>query len=42
MTGDPQFEHVYPWLGFRLGIIGNLDKASPENQRGAHRDHQPG
>jgi len=22
--GDPQFEHAYPWLGFRLGIIGNL------------------
>jgi formylglycine-generating enzyme required for sulfatase activity len=22
--GDPGFEHVYPWLGFRLGVIGNL------------------
>ena len=23
--GDPQFEHVYPWLGFRLGVIGDLE-----------------
>ena len=22
--GDPQFERIYPWLGFRLGIIGDL------------------
>jgi hypothetical protein len=22
--GDPQFEHVYLLLGFRVGIIGNL------------------
>jgi formylglycine-generating enzyme required for sulfatase activity len=20
--GDPAFEHVYPWLGFRIGVIG--------------------
>jgi hypothetical protein len=22
--GDPQISRFYPWLGFRLGIIGNL------------------
>ena len=22
--GDPQFEQVYPWLGFRVGVIGDL------------------
>jgi hypothetical protein len=22
--GDPQFERLYPWLGFRMGTIGNL------------------
>jgi hypothetical protein len=22
--GDPQFERVYPWLGFRMGVIGTL------------------
>ena len=22
--GDPEFEQVYPWLGFRVGVIGDL------------------
>jgi hypothetical protein len=22
--GDPQFERIYPWLGFRVGVIGDL------------------
>jgi hypothetical protein len=22
--GDPGFEQVYPWLGFRLSVIGNV------------------
>jgi hypothetical protein len=22
--GDPQLEEIYPWFGFRLGVIGNL------------------
>jgi hypothetical protein len=22
--GNPEFEHIYPWEGFRVGVIGNL------------------
>jgi hypothetical protein len=22
--GDPAFEQIYPWLGFRIGVVGNL------------------
>ena len=23
--GDPQIGRIYPWMGFRVGIIGNLN-----------------
>jgi hypothetical protein len=23
--GDPQIGRLYPWMGFRVGIIGNLN-----------------
>ena len=25
-SGDPAFERVYPWDGFRVGVIGELDR----------------